>query len=829
MTLTKVLEMLYGKVASGYLQATYIENGKCRSKCFQIDQLSEMESFIRKYGKSCNTYIDINPRNREMEYYERGSRDDISTVVGAYQDYDIKGIAHKEENLPLSAEELYAFLKELPIQPTFLVYTGNGVHAYWLFEKPYEIRSASERNYIEQILKGWETHVHQLAKERYGWNFDAVADLPRMLRAPETTNFKTEERPVCKVVSICENYYLPVDLEPYCDVKPSSANPVPDADEFALMGTGSGEKLVSKCTFLQHCRDNAANISEPYWYAMLSNVALTADGHEMAHSLSSPYPGYSYQETEKKYRHALEQDKPTTCEFIKNRLCFHCGRSCGVRAPIALVHSKASVPPNWEEPIPFDNFSVPDFPVETLPEAIGTYVSAVAESTQTPVDLAATSAIAIMSICLQGKYKIQPKGDWQENLNTFCLAFMEPSERKSAVGSAMLRPINTYEQEWNKLHAAEVDFSKTEKSILERRLKTLEDQASKGKAEISEVRKASEELTNFREKRPLQLYVDDVTTEKLVSILAENDGKTAIFSTEGGIFDMLKGIYTKYVNIDVFLKSYSGDPIRVDRIGRASESILNPTLTVMLMAQPSVLAGIMQNDTFRGRGLTARFLYCMPQSNVGNRRYRSEEIPAEVYQNYERCIRNLLSAEPDNKPEIITLSPEADAMLEAFAEELEPKLLTEHYEIREWAGKLVGTIARISGLLCRTESCRTYDFLDDPEPLVVSGADMQNAILIGRYYLEHAKAAFSLMGADDGAKKCQYVLDAIVKAGLSEFTRRDVMRLCRALKTAAEMQPVLDQLVDYGYLVPKDSASPSGKGRPPAQSYLVNPRIYDNL
>lgn len=112
---------------------------------------------------------------------------------------------------------------------------------------------------------------------------------------------------------------------------------------------------------------------------------------------------------------------------------------------------------------------------------------------------------------------------------------------------------------------------------------------------------------------------------------------------------------------------------------------------------------------------------------------------------------------------------------------------------------------------------------------MVSGADMQNAILIGRYYLEHAKAAFSLMGADDGAKKCQYVLDAIVKAGLSEFTRRDVMRLCRALKTAAEMQPVLDQLVDYGYLASKDSVSPSGKGRPPAQSYLVNPRIYDNL
>lgn len=77
--------------------------------------------------------------------------------------------------------------------------------------------------------------------------------------------------------------------------------------------------------------------------------------------------------------------------------------------------------------------------METLPEAIGTYVSAVAESTQTPVDLAATSAIAMMSICLQGKYKIQPKGDWQENLNTFCLAFMEPSERMSRLGRDYLQ------------------------------------------------------------------------------------------------------------------------------------------------------------------------------------------------------------------------------------------------------------------------------------------------------------------------------------------------------------------------------------------------------
>ena len=79
----------------------------------------------------------------------------------------------------------------------------------------------------------------------------------------------------------------------------------------------------------------------------------------------------------------------------------------------------------WEQPIPFDSFNVPIFPVETLPTAIKEYVTAVAESTQTPVDLAALSAIAILSICLQGKYVVRPKVDWQENLNTYCIAFME--------------------------------------------------------------------------------------------------------------------------------------------------------------------------------------------------------------------------------------------------------------------------------------------------------------------------------------------------------------------------------------------------------------------
>jgi hypothetical protein len=188
----------------------------------------------------------------------------------------------------------------------------------------------------------------------------------------------------------------------------------------------------------------------------------------------------------------------------------------------------------------------------------------------------------------------------------------------------------------------------------------------------------------------------------------------------------------------------------------------------------------------------------------------------------------MLEDEYSNEPEIITLSPESDRMIETFAGELEPKLKEEYSDISDWAGKLIGNTHRIAGLLCRASVFRSHDFLDVPEPLVIDAATMANAIRIARYFISHAKAAFSLMGADNTIKQSKYVLNAIKNSGLAEFNKRDIMRLCRSFKKADDLQPVLDHLVDYGYIAVKESGVYSGKGRPSAQSYIVNPCTYEN-
>jgi len=485
---------------------------------------------------------------------------------------------------------------------------------------------------------------------------------------------------------------------------------------------------------------------------------------------------------------------------------------------------------NWEQPIPFEEVARPPFPVDALPSSVRPYVEAVAESTQTPVDMAGTAALAIMAICIQGRYRVLAKPDWTEPTNLFTLLIAPPAERKSAIMNYMSKPLQLYEQKYNDQHANDFEKSRAKKRALEKRQRAIEEKFARGDANGNELDAITEEVANFKEILPLQLYIDDVTPEKLISVLAEHNGIASIISAEGGLFDQLAGgMYSTKVNLDVFLKGHAGDSIRINRIGRPSESIQSPTLTMLLAVQPMVLSGLMQNNTFRGRGLTARFLYAMPISHIGNRRYRTDPIPMTAKEQYYSLINNLLDAECNptlDNPAIITLSGEAGVLLEEFVSELEPKLRTEYIEYADWTGKLSGTIVRIAGILCRAESGGCYRSVEDCESLVVDSIRMKNAIKIGEYFAQQAKAAYQLMGADPVVTRCQYVLKAIRNAGLTELSKRDIMRQCRAIKKADELQPVLQRLCDYGYLAAIPGELKNGGGRPASQRYLVNPAVY---
>ena len=320
-----------------------------------------------------------------------------------------------------------------------------------------------------------------------------------------------------------------------------------------------------------------------------------------------------------------------------------------------------------------------------------------------------------------------------------------------------------------------------------------------------------------------RLVADDVTPEAAASLLADHGGRLAIISAEGGIFDTMAGRYSSGVPIlDLWLKGHAGDVLSVDRKGRPAEHIEHPALTLLLTAQPAVLAAIARNRAFRGRGLLARFLYALPESNIGSRKIGADPVPNDVTENYEQHVRKLaedLSGWTD--PAVLTLDADAHELLLATERTIEPQL-AEHGQLgtgllAEWGSKLAGAMLRIAGLLHVASESEAFR--------VPIGKDtLTRAVRIGTYFAEHARAALGLLGESD-TDDARYLLDHLTGKEITAFTIRSLhVELPRGrFATADDVTAAVSVLHDHGYVRPQPQPERQGPGRRPSPAFDVHP------
>ena len=484
--------------------------------------------------------------------------------------------------------------------------------------------------------------------------------------------------------------------------------------------------------------------------------------------------------------------------------------------------------PTWDEIIPLDDANLPAFPIDALPNALRNYVLDVAESTQTPIDMAGVASLALMSIAMQPRYKVVGKADWEEQLSLYCMIVAEPSDRKSAVFNQIIKVIQSFEADYNERHSIDVLKSQEEHSSLEKRYKKATKDYENGKITKDEYDDAFNKYASHKVIKPISLTLDDVTSESLTNEIESQDGCIALVSSEGGIFDILSGSYTNFPNIDIFLKGYSGDFIKVSRIGRPSLYVKNPRLTILLTVQPKVLENVVNNGTFTGRGLSARFLYSVPKSLVGSRRFETKPIDFDNKKRFSDLIHEILN-EPKTVPKYITLSDDAYSLLKDYYESFESRLVTDLKEIGGWAGKLVGNILRISALITRARNVRYDAFLytpstDDSAEWMVQKEDMENAIRLGDYFLEHARYAFDFMDDSTIKKQALNFLEKLKVSKVNEISFRDACRTTKFMNKKDKATAVITLLVDNGYLREKQGTS---RAHNRGTIYEVNPAIYD--
>jgi len=327
-------EALYGLCERGWL--TLWTNQDKKTCWFPITQFRQAATRAYALASTKDVYFGVGLRGRKVQ--GRGSNNDVCTVPGLWIDIDVAGNNHKQKDLPPTIEDAVAFLKEFPLLPTALVHSGHGLHGYWLFKEPWEFEDDAERQEAARLLRRFQKTLQSRAEEK-GWKLDTTSDLARVLRVPKTLNHKNNPPAKVMVLELDESRrYNPSDFEPYL-------RELEKEEIIKLAGpVGPAKLVIENCIFIQHCRDDAATLAEPEWYAMISNLARAEDGPEVIHQLSQPYPRYNRQETDQKIKHAVEDTGPHTCEYIRNILGFTgCPEgSCGVKAPVVLAVSPAA-------------------------------------------------------------------------------------------------------------------------------------------------------------------------------------------------------------------------------------------------------------------------------------------------------------------------------------------------------------------------------------------------------------------------------------------------------------------------------------------------------
>jgi replicative DNA helicase len=488
----------------------------------------------------------------------------------------------------------------------------------------------------------------------------------------------------------------------------------------------------------------------------------------------------------------------------------------------------------WEPPLPLGVVrDLPAFPVEALPGWLAAYVDAVAEATQTPADLAGLLALAVLGAAAGRLVEVEARPGWREPVNVFTVVALPPGTRKSAVFRAMAGPLVERERDLIDRARQPLADAAGRKRIAEGAAKAAEAKAATAKATgkpdadgLAEAAlQAAAEAALIAVPQAPRLIADDATVEALASLLAEQGGRIAVLSPEGGIFDLLAGRYSpsNMPNLDVFLKGHAGDDLRVDRKGRDPEYVERPALTAGLAVQPAVLRGLAARPGFRGRGLLARWLYALPVSTVGHRQVDAAPVPAMVAKTYGATQRELaddlaVAADKAGGTSTLRLDDAAHGRLLAFMDELEPRLAAgaDLGHLADWAGKLAGAVVRVAGLLHVADRVRAA---------TIPAATVDRATRIAAYLLPHALAAFDEMGADPRTEDAGYVLERIRANGWDRFTRRDLHRVTRSrFAVPADLDPVLALLAEHGYVRPVEQPTRSPKGgRPPSPAYEVNP------
>ena len=308
-------------------------------------------------------------------------------------------------------------------------------------------------------------------------------------------------------------------------------------------------------------------------------------------------------------------------------------------------------------------------------------------------------------------------------------------------------------------------------------LEEFEDMEERYKQEKSAALKAG---TDCALKKPVfpnetMFYVDDITPEKLATVLCDNPG--------GCIWDCdeIRGLLASFGRYggkgsgenakSRLLSMYSGSPLKIDRAGKKG-SVLIPKawLSVFGTVQPSILPQIFEKDD-RSSGFLQRFMFIHAKQTAPTLTATRPNLQdfshfvEDIFSNMAMQVKRIEPNNPESKPFAVKIEGPGQKILDAFTDEISQTAFylagdgEEGEEEQSRAGRWKDQLPRLLLLMHCIEKCSE----DVQISGIISKKTVENTVKIFRVLQEHSRQAWRMIKGEKTGTKNFNLIEIIDK------------------------------------------------------------------
>lgn len=460
------------------------------------------------------------------------------------------------------------------------------------------------------------------------------------------------------------------------------------------------------------------------------------------------------------------------------------------------------------------------FPVESLAPALASMVAAVARCERVPTALPAVCALGVASAAIGAGLEIVSATDRETRANLFLLGSAESGSGKSQVFRRIAQPIVEHQHALHEAHHEKIaPHLASEIAVLTREMNSLEKKAAKstdtadrervlGELEFKNARRAELQQKNT----PPCLVCGDVTSEKLAVLMAANRETLFSASSEARqIVDIVCGRYnsTKSTDEAIYLSGFSGDFLRVDRLGRDPLTLRRPCLSVLWLVQPDAMGRLFETETLAQSGFLPRFLVChtqaAPQKIVEG---ESQAVSDAIRAQWTGLIDDLLATyHAAEKPYRVEPSPEAKRLLDDFFNAVVDRRTGDLADVGQFASRYGEQAWRVA----LTSHGALYGRDAHNHPLDAETA--QNAVSVVRWFVDSQLTVLAHGRRQAATEIADKVLELLeinrTRKGKDYLSAREVQQ-AHIVNNAEVARALLDRMEREGLLSGEDTKPEHG-------------------